>query len=387
MSKDYETKDEYSGDETPSSTPSPGEEASARKIIADYLDQVKARLPSEVATEVIPELRSHLLEKASQPSGQLTTAAAWDAVVSMGSPDIVAREFRREKEQHDIETVQNFMDALTPQYRQYFWWIVIGIVIADLALLAYLVSVILLNMSIVPITLLLPYILLGVAAQVWVFAGIIISYLVMLVLSHPDGPPLTELLRSVMQEREKKEEERIPRTQRRVQKRVKKYNELTGRGRLMGKLVAHIVGITVAVAFAIFLPILVPSYPTFDIQVLYWLAFIGLTQAGLTVIRILVGDSSLAVARLLASIDVLYGFTGVWILTLFFYGPLSFPVPIWNAGFWTLFYWKPYVMLIAWLAPIIILLVIVGIVIELVQANVYIQPLHNGYTVTIDEIA
>ncbi|MFW9831480.1 MAG: hypothetical protein ACFFD8_06870, partial [Candidatus Thorarchaeota archaeon] len=247
MSKNYGTKDDYSGDGEPPVTPSPGEEASARKIIADYLDQVKARLPSEVATEVIPELRSHLLEQASQPMGQLTSAAAWDAVVSMGSPDIVAREFRREKEQHDIEKVQNFMDALIPRYRQYFWWIIIGIVIADLALLAYLVSVVLLNLSVLPITMLLPYILLGVAAQVWVFAGIIISYLVMLVLSHPNGPPLTELLRSIMQEHEKKEEKRIPRTQRRVQKRVKKYNELTGRGRLMGELVGHIVGITIAV--------------------------------------------------------------------------------------------------------------------------------------------
>ncbi len=385
MSKHYGTEDEYPGENNPSHSPPPGEEASARKIIADYLDQVKARLPSDVAAEVIPELRSHLLEQASQPSGHLTSAAAWDAIVSMGSPDIVAREFRREKEQHEIEQVQNFLDALTPQFRQYFWWIIIGIVIADLALIAYLTSVVLINMSVTPITLLLPFILLGVSAQVWVIAGIIISYLVMLVLSHPNGPPLAELIRSIMQEHETKEK-RIPRTQRRVQKRVKKYNRLTGRGSLTGALVGIIVGITLAVVFAVVLPTWIPSYPTFEIQVLYWLAFIGLTQAGLTVIRIVVGDSSLTTARLLASMDVLYGLVGVWILSLIFYGPLSFPVPIWNAGVWTLFYWKPYLMLISWLAPIIILLVIVGIVIELVQVNVYIQPLRNGYTVQLDEL-
>jgi hypothetical protein len=304
----------------------------------------------------------------------------------MGSPDIVAREFRREKEEGDIEKVQNFLDALTPQYRKYFWWTIIGIVIADLALIAYVASVVLLNLSIVPWQFLLPYILLGVVAQIWVVAGIAISYLVMLVLSHPSGPPISEILRRIIRDHEKKEEERIPRTQKRVQKRVKKYNELTGRGKLMGKLIGHIVGIIVALAFAIMLPILIPYYPIFDITVLYWLAFIGLTQAGLTTIRILVGDSSLAGARLLASIDTLYALVGVWTLTLFFYGPLSFPIPIWNGITWTLLVWKPLVMpWIWWLGPILILISIIAMIVNLIQVNVYIQPLHNGYEVTLDD--
>ncbi|MFX1577644.1 MAG: hypothetical protein ACFFCF_10795 [Promethearchaeota archaeon] len=386
MSNNPRTNDEYSGDGKPPQAPSPGDEASARKIIADYLDQVKARLPSDVAAEVIPELRSHLLEQASQPSGHLTTAAAWDAVVSMGSPDIVAREFRREKEQSDIEKAHNFLDALTPQYRQYFWWIIIGIVIADLALIAYLVSVVLLNMSVVPIIFLLPYILLGVVAQVWVFAGIIISYLVMLLLSHPSGPPITEILRGIMQDYDRKEERRIHRTKKRVQKRVKKYNELTGRGHLIGKLFGHILGITFALIFAIVLPVITPTYPTFDISVLYWLAFFGLTHAGLTTVRILVGDSSLAAARLFASIDTLYALVGVWTLSLFFYGPLSWPIPIWNGAFWTLIVWKSLIMpWIWWLGPILIFIALIAMIIELVQVNVYIQPLHNGYEVSIDE--
>ncbi len=379
-------KDEYSGDGRPPQAASPGDEASARKIIADYLDQVKARLPSDVSTEVIPELRSHLLEKASQPSGRLTTAAAWDAVVSMGSPDIVAREFRREKEQSDIEKAQSFLDALTPKHRQYFWWIIIGFVITDLALIAYLVTVVLLNLSTVPIMALLPYILLGVVTQVWVFAGIIISYLVMLLLSHPSGPPLTEILRGIMQDHEKKEEQRIPRTQKRVQKRVDKYNEFTGRGKLMGKLVGHIFGIIVAIVFAIVLPIWFSTYPTLEITVLYWLAFIGLTQAGLTTVRILVGDSSLAAARLLASIDTLYALVGVWLLIQFFYGPLSWPIPIWNGVIWTLFYWKLLVMpWIWWLGPLLIFIAFIAMIVELIQANIYIQPLHNGYEIGSDE--
>ncbi len=379
-------KDEYSGDERLPQASSLGDEASARKIIADYLDQVKVRLPSDVANEVIPELRSHLLEQASQPSGRLSTAAAWDAVVSMGSPDIVAREFRREKELSDLEKAQGFIDALTPQYRKYFWWAIIGIVIADLAILAYLISVVLLNISIVPIILLLPYILLGAVAQVWVFAGIIISYLVMLLLSHPSGPPLTEILRGIMQDREKKEKQRIPRTQKRVQKRVDKYNELTGRGKLMGKLAGHIIGIIIALMFAIIFPIWIPAYPTLEITILYWLAFIGLTQAGLTTIRILIGDSSLAAARLLGSIDTLYALWGVLLLTLFFYGPLSWPIPSWNGVIWTLLYWKPLVMpWIWWLGPLLILLVFIAMIIELIQVNIYIQPLHNGYAGSINE--
>jgi hypothetical protein len=379
-------KDEYSGDGRPPQATSPGDEASARKIIADYLDQVKVRLPSEVADEVIPELRSHLLEQASQPSGRLNTAAAWDAVVSMGSPDIVAREFRREKEESDIETVQNFLDALTPQYRQYFWWAIIGIVIADLALTGFLVTIVLLNMSTIPIIFLLPYILIGVVAQVWVFVGIVISYLIMLALSHPSGPPVTEIIRSIMRDQEKKEEQRIPRTQKRVKKRVKKYNDLTGRGPLLGKLLGHIIGIIAAIVAATVLPILTPTYPTFAISVLYWLAFFGLTHAGLTTIRVIVGDSSLGAARLLASVDTLYALVGIWTCVLFFYGPLSWPIPIWNGVFWGLMYWKALVMpWIWWLGPIIIFIAFVAMIVELVQVNVYIQPLHNGYEVCIDE--
>ncbi len=382
----YNPQDEYSGDGKPPQASSPGDEASARKIIADYLDQVKARLPSEVAAEVIPELRSHLLEQASQPSGRLTTAAAWDAVVSMGSPDIVAREFRREKEESDIETVENFLDALTPQYRQYFWWSIIGIVIADLALIGFLVTVVLLNMSTVPIQFLLPYIIVGVVAQVWVFVGILISYLVMLALSHPSGPPVTEIIRSIIRDHEKKEERRIPRTQKRVQKRVKKYNELTGRGSLLGKLLGHIIGIVIALVAAIVLPTLVPTYPTLEIAVLYWLAFFGLTHAGLTTIRTAVGDSSLAAARLLASIDTLYALVGIWTLTLFFYGPLSWPIPVWNGVFWGLIYWKAFVFpWIWWLGPLLIFISFVAMIINLIQVNIYIQPLHNGYEVCIDE--
>jgi hypothetical protein len=382
----YNPKDEYSGDGRPPQATSPGDDASARKIIADYLDQVKARLPSEVADEVIPELRSHLLEQASEPSGRLTTAAAWDAVVSMGSPDIVAREFRREKEESDIETVQNFLDALTPQYRQYFWWAIIAIVIADLALTGYLVTVVLLNMSTIPIIFLLPYILVGVVSQVWVFVGIVISYLIMLALSHPTGPPVTEIIRSIMRDHEKKEKQRIPRTQKRVQKRVKKYNQLTGRGPLLGKLLGHIIGIIAAIVAATVLPILTPTYPTFEISVLYWLAFFGLTHAGLTTIRIMVGDSSLGAARLLASIDTLYALVGIWTVVLFFYGPLSWPVPFWNGAVWVLIHWKVIVMpWIWWLGPILIFIAFIAMIVELVQVNVYIQPLRNGFEISIDE--
>jgi hypothetical protein len=312
--------------------------------------------------------------------------AAWDAVVAMGSPDIVAREFRREKEQSDIEMARSFLDVLTPQYRQYFWWVIIGIVIADLALIAYLVTVVLLNMSVVPITLLLPYILLGVVAQVWVFAGFIISYLVMLGLSHPSGPPITEIIRGLMEDHGRKDEQRIPRTQRRVNKRVKKYNELTGRGPLLGKLFGHIVGIIIALVAATVLPILIPTYPIFEITILYWLAFFGLTHAGLTTIRLLIGDSSLAGARLLASFDTLYALVGIWTLTLFFYGPLSWPIPIWNGALWGLLNWKVFVFpWIWWLGPLLIFISLVAMIINIVQVNIYIQPLANGYEVCIDE--
>jgi hypothetical protein len=386
MSKNFETDDEHSGVKKSSQGPSPGDEASARRIIADYLDQVKARLPSDVAAEVIPELRSHLFEQASEPSGHLTSAAAWDAIVAMGSPDIVAREFRRDKDLADLEQLQNFLDALVPPYRTWFWWSIIGIIIADLAVIGILTSIVLLNLAVVPIPLLFPYILLGLAAQVWVVAGVIISYLIMLTLSHPHGPPITEILRDLMQyEHEKKE--RVPRTQRRVSKRVKKFNDLTGRGHLTGKTIGHIVGAIFTVVIALVLPIWVAGYPAFDLQVLMWLAVIGLGQAGLTGIRAIIGKDSLPAQRLLASLDVLFGLSGVWVLTLYFYGPLSFPIPWWNPATttWTLFQVKPYIMLISWLAPLIILLVLFAMIIEIIQVNIYIQPLYNGYMIDAEE--
>jgi hypothetical protein len=242
-------------------------------------------------------------------------------------------------------------------------------------------------MSTVPIHLLFPYIIVGVVAQVWVFVGILISYLVMLALSHPSGPPVTEIIRTIIRDHEKKEEQRIPRTQKRVQRRVKKYNNLTGRGPLFGKLLGHIVGIIIALVAATVLPFLVPTYPTLEIAILYWLAFFGLTQAGLTTIRTAVGDSSLAAARLLASVDTLYALVGIWTLTLFFYGPLSWPIPVWNGALWGLIHWKAFVFpWIWWLGPLLIFISLVAMIINLIQVNIYIQPLHNGYEVCIDEL-
>ena len=243
-------------------------------------------------------------------------------------------------------------------------------------------------MAVVPIPQLLPHLLWGLTAQVWVFAGIVIAYLVMLAFSHPHGPPIIEILRDLMQYEHEKEE-RVPRTQRRVKKRVKKFDQLTGRGHLIGKGIGLVFASIIAVIFAFLLPIGVPSYPSFDLQILMWLAVIGLTQAGLTGIRILVGRDSLPAARLLASIDVLYGLASVWIIGLIFYGPLSFPIPWWNPAIamWTLFHWKPYIMLIAWLAPLIILLVLFAMIIEIIQVNIYIQPLYNGYMIDAEEFA
>ncbi|MFX0078973.1 MAG: hypothetical protein ACFE8O_06980 [Candidatus Hermodarchaeota archaeon] len=380
MSKKVGIKDGNSEEERTLQCSSPDDKDAARKIIADYLDQVQARLPPEVANEMIPELWSHLLEQATQSSGHLTVGSAWEAVVSMGSPDIVAREFRREKEERRITEVRSFLDVLTPQYRKYFGYSIIGIVIIDLVLIIFLSLITLLNLSQFGFV-----IMLGLVAQIIVVTGIAVSYIVFAALSRPSGFSLTEIFHSIIRDHERNEELVVPRTQKRVQKRVKKYKRFTGRGPLRSRLRVQIIAGLGFLGLAIISFLSIFRY-FFATIVLFWLAFILLTQASLTAIRILVGDSSLATARFLASINTLYALVWVWLIVLFFYGPLGsfnmlFPAP---GGFRVGNFESEVLPLIWWLGPLLILLAIIAMTIELIEVNVYIQPLHNSYPVDVD---
>ncbi len=374
-----EHQSNFSAKDSPSGSSAFENEASARKIIEDYLQQVKIRLPAEVAQEVISELRSHLLEQASQPKGVITTASAWEAVVSMGSPDLVAKEFRRDSGYGDFpELPASFIDALQPLYRIWFWRIVVLLVILDVVLIAYVISLAILDAS-MGFILFSRIIMLGILGQVWVFAGIGITYMILLLLSHPEGFPIREFLHQIF-EQEGRKEERIPRTQKRVQKRVRRFEELTGRRHLLGELIGHAFGAGLAIIFALALLTLVPTYPSFEIQILIWLSIIALSHAGLTAIRVIVSDKSLILARIFASIDKLYALVTIYVLSLWFFGPLSWPLPLWNPATSTfiLFEWKPFLWPLLWFGPIIILIIVVVMIVEIIEVNSYIQPLSNG---------
>ncbi|MFX1476052.1 MAG: hypothetical protein ACFFCO_11335 [Promethearchaeota archaeon] len=365
------------------------EEKSAKQIIEDYLKQVKARLPSSLAGEVIPELRSHLLEQSSQPYGRITTASAWNAVVEMGSPDIVAREFRRESEiEEEPRLAGGFINALKPMYQTWFWRIVIGLIIADVALVSIVASVVIpqiLFPNPMTFTILRDSMTIAISGQALVFGLVGIAYFSLLYASYPSGVEMGEVLRSLFDSLDEKpdKEVRVVRTQRRVNLRVSRYEEKTGRRQLIGNTVGHILGALVAWGAIYFLTTLMPFYPAFEIQFITWLSFIALSRAGLTAVRAAVGDSSLPLARLLASIDGIYWLIGSYFWALIFYTPFSMPLPIpWyhttGTVVFILWYWKLLLAPIAWIAPILIL-VGVGVMIgRISDANAYIQPLTNG---------
>lgn len=375
--KRYQKKDAYFP-ERDASTPSEAapDEASARRIIEDYLHQVGMRLPSAIAKDVIPELRSHLLEQASQPSGRLTPDAAWNAVVAMGSPDLLAHEFHREATAAEAGRIGGgFLNALKPVYRAWFWRIALVMVIVDILVIALKVSQMI---AMAPFSPLEPYVASAIAVivelQVWVGAGIAIAYLALVLASNPQGVRLAELFRGLT-ERPDWRGRRIHRAQRHLRRRVRKLAKLVSRRSLSIEMAFQIGGGMCLALIAVILAYLLPVYPSFDILFLLFVAALTFGHAAFTALRVIVDADYLGVARVLAYLDVLWSLVGIYGINLFFYGPLSLPVPLWdqpNSSF-VLFGWKPYVMMFSWIAPLLVLLVVLSMAIRIFEVTAYLR--------------
>ncbi|MFX1486576.1 MAG: hypothetical protein ACFFBS_05725 [Promethearchaeota archaeon] len=369
--------DRHTSEEKEAKLPAAREETSAKQIIEDYLKQVRRRLSPSVAEDIIPELRSHLLEQASQPTGELTSASAWDAVVKMGSPDLLAHEFQTESEKGITRKASlGFMASLTTENRTLFWRIIPLIVFADLVAIALLTTFTLTGSIAV-----LDYIGAMVGVQIWILMGIGITYFVLLYFSYPSGTSLEAIIHDMIDnfrnffERKEPKEPRIARTQRKVTRRVQKFEKLTSPTRLGGLAVLNGVGGVALLIVAFALVSLVPTYPTPDLEFLQFVAIILFSRAALTGIRAAIGSESLGLARVLTSIDALYAIVGIYFLVQLFYGPLSFPV-IYGSfadGDFTLFHWKPYVLPFAWIVPIVMAVILAVMVYEIVEANTYLQ--------------
>lgn len=346
------------------------DEASARQIIEDYLHQVGMRLPSAIAKDVIPELRSHLLEQASQPTGRLTPDAAWNAIVAMGSPELLAREFRRESEAGEVDrTGFGFLNVLRPAHRAWFWRIAVVLVIADILWVAYDIV----NVFFAP--LLAEYwILSAIVAQVWVGAGIAIAYLALVLASNPQGLPLAEIFRGFI-ERPDWRSRRVHRAQRHLRRRVRKLARLVSRRELSIQMAFQIVGGMSLAIIAVILVYLVPAYPSFDILFLLFMAALAFGHAGFTALRVIVDADYLDVARVLAYLDVLWSLVSIYAINLFFYGPLSLPVPLWDkpASSFVLFNWKPYALVFSWIAPLLVLLIVLSMAIKVFEVTAYLR--------------
>lgn len=356
------------------SQPSEGapDEASARQIIEDYLHQVGMRLPSAVAKDVIPELRSHLIEQASQPTGRLTPDAAWNAVVAMGSPDLLAHEFRREATAAEAGRIGGgFLGVLTPVYRAWFWRIAVVLVIVDILFVAYATVVALLTPALAAGSMLS-----GIVAQVWVAAGIVIAYLALVLASNPQGLPLAEIFRGFI-ERPDWRARRVHRAQRHLRRRVRKLARLVSRRELSIQMAFQIVGGMSLALIAIILVYLVPAYPSFDILFLLFVAALAFGHAGFTALRVIVDADYLDVARVLAYLDVLWSLVSIYAINLFFYGPLSLPVPLWDkpTSSFVLFYWKPYALMFSWIAPLLVLLIVLSMAIKVFEVTAYLRSI------------
>jgi len=369
--------DEPANEEREAELSAAKEETSAKQIIEDYLKQVKRRLSLPVAEDVIPELRSHLLEQASQPTGELTSASAWDAVVKMGSPDLLAHEFQTESEKGIAKkTPLGFMASLTTENRTLFRRIMPLIVFSDLVAIALLTTFTLTG----SITI-LNYIGSVVGVQIWILMGIGITYFVLLYFSYPSGTNFEVIMHDMMDnfrnffERKEPKEPRIARTQRKVTRRVKKFEELTSQTRLGTHAILNGVGGVALLILAFVFVSLVPTYPAPDLEFLQLVAIILFSRAALTGIRAAIGSESLGLARVLASIDTLYAIMGIYFLVQVFYGPLSFPITYvpFVGGDFTLFHWKPYVLPFAWIVPIVIAIILAVMVYEIVEVNTYLQ--------------
>jgi hypothetical protein len=70
-------------------------ENDAQRLIENYLFEVRRNLPDEIASEAVPELRSHLIEEATV-EGDLSVEGARLAIARMGDPSMIAEEYLKE---------------------------------------------------------------------------------------------------------------------------------------------------------------------------------------------------------------------------------------------------------------------------------------------------
>jgi hypothetical protein len=87
-----------------------------KRIIENYLLEVSQYLPQRTAREVIPELRSHLIEEATE-GGEVSAQGARRAVSRMGDPKSIAEEFL-EQYRTEYENVSEEEKATYPRGKE-----------------------------------------------------------------------------------------------------------------------------------------------------------------------------------------------------------------------------------------------------------------------------
>jgi len=155
---------------------------------------------------------------------------------------------------------------------------------------------------------------------------------------------------------------------------VRKLERMVGRSHLLHEMASSIAGGVFALIGAAALSTLFPYYPPFDIQFLVLMSLVAFAQAALTGVRAAVDANSLPLARLLATLDALFTLVGIYVMALLFFGPLEMPIPMWEDGTFTLFYWKQYLTPHTWIFPLVSAALLIAVAIRIYEIHTELQP-------------
>jgi len=167
------------------------DEREALELINEYLEEVRQYLPEDIADDVIEELRTHIIDKASEMGG-LTVRNVYKIIRELGEPRQLASKYVVGGGKKVLRFELGISEDIYPYFIQLVFWITLALVIGYSIKILYSIAYSTGSMSILSIALIFAEMLLAIILT------IILLYIVMSFFS--SNPDLKEMLRKLLED-------------------------------------------------------------------------------------------------------------------------------------------------------------------------------------------
>ena len=167
------------------------EEREALELIDEYLEEVRRYLPEDIADDVIEELRTHIIDKATEMGG-LTVRNVYRIIRDLGEPRQLASKYVVGGGKRVLKFELGISEDIYPYFIQLVFWITLFLVIGYSVRIVYIIA------YSSGITSILTIVLVFAEMLASILLTIIFLYIVMSFFS--SNPDLKEMLRNFLKD-------------------------------------------------------------------------------------------------------------------------------------------------------------------------------------------